>query len=79
VTYIAILFAALVPYAYLGLSSGRLAYPGKQAGITFCLLFVGLSPSVREYEALWRLWGVFLGVIVVAVVFIVVWPEYAGE
>jgi hypothetical protein len=28
---------------------------------------------------LWRLWGVFLGVIVVAVVFIVVWPEYAGE
>jgi uncharacterized membrane protein YccC len=79
VTYIAILFAALVPCAYLGLSSGRLAYPGKQAGITFCLLFVGLSPSVRDYEALWRLWGVFLGVIVVAVVFIVVWPEYAGE
>jgi hypothetical protein len=28
---------------------------------------------------LWRLWGVFLGVIVVAVVFIVLWPEYAGE
>ena len=77
--HIAILFAALVPCAHLGLSSGRLAYPGKQAGITFCLLFVGLSPSVREYEAVWRLWGVFLGVIVVAVVFIVVWPEYAGE
>jgi uncharacterized membrane protein YccC len=79
VTYMAILFIALVPCAYLGLSSGRLAYPGKQAGITFCLLFVGLSPSIREYEALWRLWGVFLGVIVVAVVFIVLWPEYAGE
>jgi hypothetical protein len=79
VTYMAIFFIALVPCAYLGLSSGRLSYPGKQAGITFCLLFVGLSPSVREYEALWRLWGVFLGVIVVAVVFIVLWPEYAGE
>jgi uncharacterized membrane protein YccC len=79
VTYIAVFFVALVPCAYLGLSSGRLAYPGKQAGITFCLLFVGLSPSVREYEALWRLWGVLLGVIVVAVVFIMLWPEYAGE
>ena len=45
VTYIAMLFAALVPCAYLGLSSGRLAYPGKQAGITFCLLFVGCLPA----------------------------------
>jgi len=79
VTYVAVFFIALVPCAYLGLSSGRLSYPGKQAGVTFCLLFVGLSPSVREYEALWRLWGVILGVIVVAVVFIVLWPEYAGE
>ena len=75
----AVFFVALLPCAYLGLSSGRLAYPGKQAGITFALLFVGLSPSVREYEALWRLWGVLLGVIVVALVFIVLWPEYAGE
>jgi uncharacterized membrane protein YccC len=79
VTYMAVLFVALLPCAYLGLSSGRLAYPGKQAGVTFALLFVGLSPSVREYEALWRLWGVLLGVIVVALVFIVLWPEYAGE
>lgn len=77
-TYIAAVFIALVPCAYLGLG-GRLAYPGKQAGVTFCLLFVGLSPSVREYEALWRLWGVLLGVLVVGVVFIVLWPEYAGE
>ena len=79
VTYMAVFFIALFPCAYIGLSSGRLGYPGKQAGVTFCLLFVGLSPSVREYEALWRLWGVFLGVIVVAVVFIVLWPEYAGD
>ncbi|HVA41242.1 MAG TPA: FUSC family protein, partial [Candidatus Binataceae bacterium] len=79
VTYMAVFFIALVPCAYVGLGGERLAYPGKQAGVTFCLLFVGLSPSVREYEALWRLWGVLLGVIVVAVVFIVLWPEYAGE
>ncbi len=79
VTYMAVCFIALMPCAYLGLSGGRLSYPGKQAGVTFCLLFAGLSPSVREYEALWRLWGVFLGVIVVAIVFIVLWPEYAGE
>jgi uncharacterized membrane protein YccC len=78
-TYMAVFFIALAPCAYLGLGGPRLAYPGKQAGVTFCLLFVGLSPSVREYEALWRLWGILLGVIVVAVVFIVLWPEYAGE
>lgn len=79
VTYMAFFFVALVPCAYLGLGGERLGYPGKQAGVTFCVLFVGLSPSIREYEALWRLWGVILGVIVVAVVFIVLWPEYAGE
>ncbi len=78
-TYMLVFFVALAPCAYLGLSGGRLGYPGKQAGVTFCLLFVGLAPSLREYEALWRLWGVALGVIVVAMVFIVLWPEYAGD
>lgn len=79
VTYMAVFFIALVPCAYLGLGGQRFSYPGKQAGVTFCLLFVGLSPSVREYEALWRMWGVLLGILVVAVVFIVLWPEYAGD
>jgi len=78
-TYMAVFFIALVPCGYLASGGERLGYPAKQAGITFCVLFVGLSPSIREYEVLWRLWGVFLGVTVVAAVFIVVWPEYAGE
>ena len=44
VTYMAVFFVALLPCAYLGLSSGRLAYPGKQAGVTFC-------PAVRRLVA----------------------------
>jgi uncharacterized membrane protein YccC len=78
-TYILICFVALFVCAYLGESSGSLSYPGKQAGTSFVLVFVGLSPSVREYEPLWRLWGIFLGIIVITIVFIVLWPEYAGD
>lgn len=78
-TYMLICFVALLPCAYLGQSSGSLSYPGKQAGVTFVLVFVGLSPSIREYEPLWRLWGVFLAIIVITIVFIVLWPEYAGD
>lgn len=79
VTYMMVCFVALFVCAYAGLSPGRLSYPGKQAGVTFVLVFAGLSPSVKEYEPLWRLWGIFLGIIVVTVVFILLWPEYAGE
>ncbi len=78
-SYVTVCFAALLICAYVGLGGSRLGYAGKQAGITFVLIFVGLSPSVRAYEALWRLWGIFLGIIAVTVVFIVLWPEYAGE
>src|SRR5262249_28088824 len=31
------------------------------------------------YEPLWRIWGVLLGDFVVAIVFFVLWPEYAGD
>jgi hypothetical protein len=55
------------------------AYAGKQIGTTFVLVFAGLRPSADVYGPLWRIWGILLGTLVVTVVFIVVWPEYAGD
>ena len=56
-----------------------MSYAGKQMGVIFSLVFVGLSPSVNIYEPLWRIWGVLLGDFVVAMVFFTLWPEYAGD
>jgi uncharacterized membrane protein YccC len=65
--------------AYAGLSSGRIAYAGSQIGTTFVLAFGGLSPSADIYAPLWRIWAVLIGTLVVTVVFLVLWPEYAGD
>lgn len=64
---------------YAGLSSGRVAYAGRQIGTTFALVFTGLGPSVEIYEPLWRIWGILLGTFVVAIAALVLWPEYAGD
>ena len=79
VTYMIVCFIMFYVAAYIGLSGGGLGYAGKQAGTTFALVFVALSPSAEIYQPLYRLWGVFLGVIVVALVFLILAPEYAGE
>ena len=60
-------------------SAKRMSYAGKQMGVIFSLVFVGLSPSVNIYEPLWRIWGVLLGDFVVATVFFTLWPVYAGD
>ena len=65
--------------AYSSLSSGRIAYAGKQIGTTFVLVFAGLSPSAEIYTPLWRIWGILLGTVIVAVVFLILWPAYAGD
>ena len=65
--------------AYASLTSGRVAYAGKQIGTTFALVFAGLSPAVDVYEPLWRIWGILLGTFVVAIVAFLLWPEYAGD
>ena len=72
-------FAVFYPFAYSSLGNARMSYAGKQMGIIFSLVFVGLSPSVNIYEPLWRIWGVLLGDFVVAIVFFTLWPEYAGD
>jgi uncharacterized membrane protein YccC len=76
--YLLAVFAVLYTSAYSSLSSGRIAYAGKQIGTTYLLVFAGLSPSAEIYTPLWRIWGILLGTVVTAVVFFLFWPEYAG-
>jgi hypothetical protein len=39
----------------------------------------GLGPTVDIYEPLWRIWGILLGCFVVALVFLIFFPEYAAD
>jgi uncharacterized membrane protein YccC len=59
--YMLAVFAVFCASTYSSLGSARMTYAGKQMGIIFALVFVGLSPSVNIYEPLWRIWGVLLG------------------
>ena len=77
--YMLAAFAVFFAFAYSSLGNARMSYAGKQMGVIFSLVFVGLSPSIDIYEPLWRIWGVFLGDFVVAMVFFTMWPEYAGD
>jgi hypothetical protein len=70
---------ALYVSGYASLSSGRTAYAGKQIATTFLLIYADLSPAADVYAPLWRMWGIFLGTLVVTIVFFVIWPEYAGN
>lgn len=77
--YMLALFVVFYLSAYCSLTSGRVAYAGKQIGTTFALVFAGLSPSIDIYGPLWRIWGILLGTVVVAVAAFIIWPEYAGD
>jgi hypothetical protein len=77
--YMLAAFAVFYLFAYASLGNARMSFAGKQMGIIFSLVFVGLSPAVNIYEPLWRIWGVLLGDFVVAIVFFTLWPEYAGD
>jgi uncharacterized membrane protein YccC len=77
--YLLALFIVFYVSAYSSLSSGRVAYAGKQIGTTYALVFAGLSPSLDIYGPLWRIWGILLGTVIVAVVAFIMWPEYAGD
>jgi uncharacterized membrane protein YccC len=78
-TYMLAAFVVFYAFAYSSLGNARLSFAGKQMGVIFSLVFVGLSPSVNIYEPLWRIWGVLLGDFVVAIVFFALWPDYAGN
>jgi len=77
--YLITLFTVFYVSAYSSLTSGRIAYAGKQIGTTFALVFAGLSPSLDIYGPLWRIWAILLGTFVVATIALVLWPEYAGD
>ncbi len=78
-SYMLAVFVVLFISAYASLSSGRVAYAGKQIGVTFMLVFAGLSPARDIYSPLWRIWGILLGTIVTMGVFFLLWPEYAAD
>ncbi len=77
--YLLIIFIVFLVSAYGATATGRLAYAGRQIGVTFALAFVGLGPAIDIYEPLWRTWGILLGIFVVAIVSFVLWPEYAAD
>ncbi|HEX4209905.1 MAG TPA: FUSC family protein, partial [Candidatus Binataceae bacterium] len=78
-SYLIAIFVVLYLSGYASLSSGRVAYAGKQIATTFLLVFADLSPAADVYAPLWRIWGILLGTLVVTVVFFLMWPEYAGN
>ena len=55
-SYLLAFFVVLFLAAYVGLSSGRLAYAGQQAGVSFVVGYYTLSPSADFYTPLWRVW-----------------------
>src|SRR4029434_10248423 len=78
-SYLLAFFVVLFVAAYVGLRHGRLAYAGQQAGVSFVVAYAALSPNADFYTPLWRVWGIFLGLIIVTLVFLLVAPEYAGK
>lgn len=78
-SYLIVTLIVLCLSGYASLGSGRTAYAGKQIATTFLLVFADLSPALDVYEPLWRIWSIFLGILVVMIVFFVISPEYAGN
>jgi uncharacterized membrane protein YccC len=77
--YLLAVFIVFYISSYCALGSGRVAYAGKQIGTTFALVFTGLSPALDVYTPLWRIWAILLGTVVVAIITLLMWPEYAGD
>ncbi len=77
--YLLAVFVVFYISAYCSLGSGRVAYAGKQIGTTFALVFTGLSPALDIYTPLWRIWAILIGTVVVAIVTLLLWPNYAGD
>lgn len=78
-TYMIACFVALTAAGYAAQSSDRINYAARQAGTSFVLVFAGLSPSEDIYAPLWRVWGMLLGIAIVALVFLILWPDYATD
>jgi uncharacterized membrane protein YccC len=77
--YLVVIFAVTMFATYVAQSDEWLGYAGIQTGITFLICYVGLGPASDIYEPMWRLWGIVLGVLTAGFVFLLLWPEYAGD
>jgi uncharacterized membrane protein YccC len=77
--YLTAIFAVTVFSTYVAQSSEWLGYAGIQTGMTFMICYVGLAPASDIYKPLWRFWGIVLGVLTNGFVFLLLWPEYAGD
>src|SRR5262249_61732241 len=49
------------------------------AGVSSVVAYAVLAPSSNFYEPVWRVWGIFLGLVIVTLVFLIVDPEYGGK
>jgi len=74
-SYLLAFFVVLFVAGYVGVRLGRLAYVGQQAGMSFVVAYTALSPNADFYTPLWRVWGIFLGLVIVMLVFLFVAPE----
>ena len=77
--YMAAIFMVSLFAAYVAQSSDWLNYAGVQTGVTFLICYVAMGPSSDVYKPLWRFWGILLGVLTNGFVFLLLWPEYAGD
>ena len=77
--YLIPIFVVSMFSTYIAQSSEWLGYASIQTGMTFLICYVGLAPSSDIYKPLWRFWGIVLGVLTTGFVFLVLWPEYAGQ
>jgi multidrug resistance protein MdtO len=77
---LALLVAAVTaPSAWIAMGSERTAYLGMQIAFTFYLATLqGYGPSADLTEFRDRFVGIVFGVVVMAIVFSLVWPERAG-
>jgi uncharacterized membrane protein YccC len=77
--YLVVIFAVTMFSAYVAQSDEWLGYAGIQTGITFLICYVGLAPTTDVYKPLWRFWGIVLGVLTAAFVFLFLFPERASD
>lgn len=75
-----LVFVGCALAAWVAQGSQRIAYAGVQIGLAFLLTVLqGFGPDVQISVALDRIYGIFLGNVVVFLVFAKVWPSHISS
>lgn len=77
--WLLVLFAVLLPCAYIALGTPRFSYFGLQVAITYLIVLVAERPEVDIHKVLWRFFGTLLGSAILLGVFQILLPDYAGR